>query len=159
MLASGPSSLSAGLTLTVSMKMLPVPGILREKPKTRIRWDLRDTALVVRALCHFRSRFLGAVRPFYRFQTSFPVTIGQFLYLFANSVILADGLRGYPRLLPTRPFPFRGFRRRRASCAHGQRSAFGDGSGTLTLPVVAFVQSAQKRALRSSSLIFRSPDS
>ena len=25
--------------------------------------DLRDTALVVRALCHFRSRFLGAVRP------------------------------------------------------------------------------------------------
>jgi hypothetical protein len=25
--------------------------------------DLRDTALVVRALCHFRSRFLDAVRP------------------------------------------------------------------------------------------------
>ena len=25
--------------------------------------DLRDTSLVVRALCHFRSHFLGAVRP------------------------------------------------------------------------------------------------
>jgi hypothetical protein len=25
--------------------------------------DLRDTALVVRAFCHFRSRFLDAVRP------------------------------------------------------------------------------------------------
>jgi hypothetical protein len=81
--------------------------------------DLRDTALVVRALCHFRSHFLDAVRPCYHIQNP----DGRIKISNVASTVPAPVLRSYLLVIRSHLFYL-------VSAISGSRVAISDSSNS-----------------------------